>query len=393
MLVPFKFLWLPAISVAAFGFWILARVIKVRPGLAVLLAFLRVAIPFLYFAYFFRSGWNLLDDLDYINQAQLLMSKGNNPFLIFFTPDGREKLLYVAGGHHILYYWWNLLAVYLFGSFYSSPIFLNVGTTFVSAALLHKMARLSGRSDSYSKWLALFFLVHWDVVSWSSFVNLKDALLLMMTLATAYLVAHLKEKKSFVTGIGLVVFLSAFYWIRFYFAELLVASAATWIAFSVKGAKKILWLGPALAGCILAFPREGYTLFRQYATEDYVYGPIRMALTPQPWRISPEYSFLLIPSILHWFFFLPCLAAAVSLWRKNQVFRLASIIAIICIIFRGLVPDLLGPRQRFPVAWVFAWLQFHAIWLTSIPARERLAPSPSLSTKAPESLVRGSSAV
>ncbi len=146
MLVPLEFLWLPALSVAIFGAWVMVRLMKTGRLLALSLALLKVVIPLLYFAYFFRSGWTLVDDLTYFEQARLLLLKGNNPFLILFTQDGRERLFSIAGGQHILYYWWNLLAVYLFKPVYSAPVFLNVATTFISAAILFRIARLSGRA-------------------------------------------------------------------------------------------------------------------------------------------------------------------------------------------------------------------------------------------------------
>jgi hypothetical protein len=387
MLVPLEFLWLPALCVAIFGAWVLVRVMKTGRVLALSLASLKVVIPLLYFAFFYRSGWTLLDDLSYFEKAHLLLLKGNNPFLILFTQDGRERLFAIAGGRHILYYWWNLLAVYLFHPFYSSPVFLNVGTTFISAALLFRIARLSGVSESYAKWLGIFFLVQWDVVAWSSFVNLKDILVLMMVLGAVYMGLKLQEKRNFLYALGLTTILLAFYWIRVYAVVLILVSFAAWIALAVKGPKKVIWLAIATVGGILAFPAGGYQLFQEHAKGDWIYGPIRMALTPQPWSIEPEYSFLLIPSLLHWCFFLPCLAAGASLWRKNLVFRLAAIFALVSFIFYGQIPELHGPRQRVMVAWVFAWLEFHVLWLLSSPIMERRSPAVRLSTEGRRSLV------
>jgi hypothetical protein len=100
-----------------------------------------------------------------------------------------------------------------------------------------------------------------------------------------------------------------------------------------------------------------------------------MALTPQPWNVSPEYSFLIIPSILHWCFFLPCLFAAALLCRRNEVFRFAAILALVFIIFFGLIPELSSPRDRVLISWVFVWLQFHVIWLIASGVSERLTPA------------------
>jgi len=368
-------IWLPALYVALFGTLVLVRVIKTGRVLGLLLASLKVLMPLVYFARFYQNRWNLLDDLTYFEQGRLLLLRGNSPFLILFTPDGRERLFAIAGGHHVLYYWWNLLAVYLFRPFYSSPVLLNVATTFVSAALLFKFARLSDLSESYARWLAIFLLFQWDVLAWSSFVNLKDVLLLLMILGAAFMGAKLQRERGLLAGIGLAAILLLFYWIRFYDTVLFLGSYGAWLALAVKGPKKLLWLSLAAAAALVAIPAGGYELFRTHATHEWIYGPFKMAMTPRPWNIAREYSFLLVPSILHWCFILPGLIAGALLWRRNEVFRLAAILGLVFLTFYGLVPELLGPRQRLQVAWVFAWLQFHTIWLIARGVVERLSPA------------------
>ncbi len=378
MEIPFESLLFPAICVAILGTWVCARFLKLGRGLSVGVSILKVSVPVLYFTYFHRRSWNLLDDLSYFEQARLLLIKGNNPFFIFFTPDGRQRLLAIAGGHHFLYNWWNLLAVYLFGSYYSSPVFLNVASTFVSSLLLFKVASEAGCGERYARSLAVFFLFHWEILVWSSFVNLKDVLLILLSLLTVYLLMKIRAglKLKYILGVLLTFF--TFYWIRFYLVEIILAAFLGWTAITVRGPKKILWILTALLCAVAAFPTGGFDLFREYAKNEWVFGPIKMALTPQPWSVSPEYSFLVVPSIIHWCLFIPGLVSGVVLWLRSPGFRFAAIYFAAVIVFHGLIPELLGPRQRLQAVWVFAWIQFDFLWFMITLALGRRSSSPQL---------------
>src|SRR5215471_11858148 len=149
MAVPLDALWLPALFVILFGTIVSVRLIRLNLPGALLLALVKASIPFVYFGYYSNRAWHLLDDMTYYEVGRLLLAKGNNPFLIIFTVDGRGQLFSLAGGNHVLYYWWNLFAAYLFGPYYSSPVFLNVAMTFVSGALICRIARVTGCSERY----------------------------------------------------------------------------------------------------------------------------------------------------------------------------------------------------------------------------------------------------
>jgi len=379
MLVPLEFLWLPALCVAMFGAWVLVKFVKLSRWSALLLGVIKAAIPFVYFAYYYDRSWNLVDDVAYFMGADRLMASGQNPLLSLFTQAGRDQLMAITGGRHFLYTWWNLLALYLFGTVYSSPIFLNVATTFVSAALMFKIVRASGCDEKYAKWLSIFFLLHWDILCWSSFVNLKDTLVLMLTVVAVYSGMRFVQTRKIRHAVILAGVVFAFLWIRFYIPVLLLTCLAAWAVFVAKRFKKILLMVIALAGVLIVFPAGAFQTFQQMHKGEWIYGPIQMALSPQPWAIVPEYSFLLIPSICHWVFFVPGLVAGVWLFRKNPAFRFAAIYLVTVVFFYGLLPDVRGVRERFQVSWVLAWVQFDFLWfslravLRKRPATARIA--------------------
>jgi hypothetical protein len=373
MVFEFRDLLLPAFFVIVAGAWILVRTLKIGWVNAVILTSIKAAIPFLYFGYFFSHKWILVDDQMYFEQGRILLWEGNNPFLIFFTPDGVNRLFAASEGIHFLYFWWNLLAMYLFGPFYSSPVFLNVFSTIISAAVLYKIAQSSGFNERYCKLLALFFLFHWDVLTWSSFVNLKDTAIMMLTLAAVYFGLRFLQTKKLLYVTLFVASLAVFTWIRFYLSVLLLGSFGVWLALSFKGWKKAVWVLTAVVAIWWAFPEGAIQTFQDLYVADWIFGPIRMALTPQPWAINEGYGFLLIPSILHWVLFFPALFVGFRLSMRNTSFRLVGIYLVVMLLFYGLIPQQQTPRERVQVCWVFAWAQFDFLWSVGMALVHKLS--------------------
>jgi hypothetical protein len=94
-----------------------------------------------------------------------------------------------------------------------------------------------------------------------------------------------------------------------------------------------------------------------------------MILTPQPWNVESEYSFLVLPAAFHWFFFLPTAVGGYLLWQRSKESILLIIYLFVVILFCSSFEELLGPRQRFQLVFVIAWMQFHFLW--SIITREK----------------------
>ncbi|HXG23977.1 MAG TPA: hypothetical protein VNJ09_05425, partial [Chthonomonadales bacterium] len=182
-------LLLAAFAVWLFSVWILCR--DLPRVLAVPVATLKIMLPVLYFAYLYDGIWTFKDDWTYYYIGMTLLRAGYHPITIFFSQEGILQMAILASGPHLLYYWYNLLAQYLFGTHYYAPVLLNVGLTCVAGAFLYRIARISGLKKSYSQGLLLFFLVHWDILSWSSIANLKDLLVLTLTTGAHYFVIRL----------------------------------------------------------------------------------------------------------------------------------------------------------------------------------------------------------
>lgn len=342
------------------------------------IAVLRVAIPVVYFAWFYDGRWTFLDDVTYVEQGAHLLYAGYDPFTVFFRKDGLILLFSLAQGVHILYGWWNHLAQFLFGPYYYSAIFLNVILSVVVAEILYRFAALAGFSPQYARGLHLFALLHWDILSWVSFINLKDVAVLTLSLTTLYLsVRALDTSRSdrvrSLAGVGGVLF--TLLWIRFYMPVLILAALGLWVLLRQAGWRKYAVVGGAALMALLLVPTHlipsGWI---QLSPAAMVFGLVRFALTPQPWAIEPAYAFLLLPSMLHWLFFLPSLAGGVLLWRRSRATALLLLYLAVVVLFYAVVPELQGPRQRLQVAFALIWMQFHALYIAALRIAPRISP-------------------
>lgn len=357
-------LFVAAVVVGCFGFLVLARDIPAWAALLVTTAKMTLVVA--YFAWM-GTRWTFYDDVSYLQQGRQLLAAGYDPLTILFRADGLQTLFVTSGGVHILYGWWNLLAQFMFGSDYFAPVLLNVGSTFVAGAFLFRICRLAGFGEQYARGLLVLFLLHWDVLAWSTVANMKDVLLLTLTVASLYWFARFslpetRGRKKVVAAAALGTILFLLLWIRFYVPVLLLGTFALWVLLKRSGWRKYVLLGGIAGALLLVLPRVIPSGLVQLAPGAAIVGVARALLTPQPWSIDPGYSFLLIPSLLHWLFLLPMVVGAVGVWRWSPVGALVVLYAGTIVLFYGLVPELQGPRQRLQIAFVLAWCAYHAIY-------------------------------
>lgn len=360
-------LW-TAFVVAAASFVVLVR--RVPPKLSALTVLVKVTIPTLYFAAFFDGTWVLGDDITYTEGGYRLMDSGLSLYEALFTDAGLSLLIQLGGGRHVLYYWWNMLAMSLFTRTYYAPVFLNVFATVIAAVLVVDILRLSGFSREYRVWGGLFFLFHWDILVWSSFVNLKDTLVLLLTVLAFYGVlrivsSRLRNPRLTAVGMGcLGLSFWAFWWLRFYVPFLIVIALGAWALLNLQGWKKYGLVGVlSLPGSVVLL--QGLTAMEYVYPRFFPFGFARMLFTPKPWDVAPSYSFLVVPSVLHWIAFIPAVIGGGKLYLRSHRARMFLIYLVVILGFYAVVPELQGPRHRYQVSFVFAWMQFHFLWLVS----------------------------
>ena len=330
----------------------------------------KVAVPLVYFSWYYDGTWTHLDDLSYLQQGMVLLDAGYNPLTLFVKDGGLTMLISLSGGSHILYGWFNLFSQYIFGQYYYAPVFLNVLLTFISGWFLYRLAWVSGFRRTYCRWLTVFFLLHWDVLVWSSFVNLKDILILTLTIILLYCLVLISHSATLLRLAGVLLLIYVFFWVRFYVPVLALAAFAIYYFFVSHGGRMlkgghfialaittvfVLWyLG--VENLQVAFERLDTSPLSVFV------GTIRMMLTPQPWSIDPQYSYLILTSVMHVIWFIPAIAGGFLLWQRSRQTRLLIIYLCIMIIMYGAFQELQGPRHRVQIVFIVAWMQFHFLW-------------------------------
>jgi hypothetical protein len=360
--------------IGIFIFWIASRDLPVV--LALLVAIFRVFIPFVYFAFFNDGSWNFLDDITYQFQGTTMLELGYNPISVLIDESGLGHLMGLSLGKHILYGWWNVLAQYLFGKHYFSAVYLNIALTFLIGYYLVRIAQLCGFSKTYSTQLLLFYLVHWELVPWASMINLKDILIMFLTVVNFFAILKIIEGKiQYLILLSIPIY--CFYWLRFYIPFMILFATLIWIVLFMEGRNKYFLLVCVMFVVRMVMPSIQADLEEQgenisFSLMGLIVGPFRMlSLTPQPWSIQPEYTFLLISSILNWIFFVPALIGGWNLWSKSKNASLLLVYLILSLMFYANFPGQDGPRHRVQLMFIIIWIEFHCLhkfWYKNVPA-------------------------
>lgn len=328
--------------------------------IALLISAIKVSLPLVYFAYW-DLPWLLKDDVSYFQQGMVLWNEGMNPFVALFSESDRNRITVLANSAHMLYAWWNLLAVYCFGPSYSSPVLLNVFATILTAGVFYRLLRLLGRPSTYASAYVIFFTLHWELISWSSIVNIKDILVMFLLTSAIYFASAMIFQKRLTMGIGLVFVLVALSSIRMYLPALVLSALVTWIITQQRS--------PALlATSVLIFGFVMSLAFSQLAALQVLKpglifsGFLKFLVAPLPWQVEEGYSFLKMAAIMN-FLFLPTLIFGLtSIWKELKPARFVILVAMFVIVFIAIFPELTGARHRLQILPIIAWLQFHALW-------------------------------
>jgi hypothetical protein len=342
----------------AWGVLVCARDLPLRFSIPIALA--KVAIPVAYFSSNASGAFHVLDDLYYYNSALGMLQRGYDALTLLRDPSALYFYMQSMTGSHVGYHLWNLVSLSAFGPWYFSPVLMNVGATFAAGWFFVRILRGLDFPEIYCRFALAFFLLHWDVVAWSSFLNMKDALAMMLTLALLHQVLLAVRRPSALRLAGVALAAAPLLFLRFYVPVVVLAATLLYLVSSGR----LLFAGVAAlglgAGLYLRFPG----LVGAWSQVDLggVAGLPRFLMTPLPWNLTPGYEFLLIPSALHLLLLLPALAVAPRLWHDYPQSRLLLLYLAVALALYAFVPGLQGVRQRFQMGFVLAWLQFHALW-------------------------------
>lgn len=352
-----------------------SRVLAAR--FSVPIAVFKSGLVMVYFAAFYDRTWNILDDLTYWRQSVRLLEAGYTPVSIL---GSLHELTTIAGGRHILYYWWNMLAMSVFGHHYYSPVFFNVALTFVAGLAFVGILERLDYGATYRRWCFAFLLLHWEILAWTTTLNIKDTLVLTLTMLALYGFVRVLHRPltTYDTIVGGLYVSGSFFllwWVRFYVPVLMLTAVAIWTFFSLRPRIRYALLSVGLLPLPVLIRRGLWALDKlQFTT--WPYGIVRFVLTPRPWGINASYTFLVVPSFLHWLTMLFTAIGALYVNRTSKLGRLLLSYLLVVVVFYGAIPALQGPRHRYQVTPLVAWLQFHFCWVVKERVDFRYDPAP-----------------
>lgn len=221
------------------------------------------------------------------------------------------------------------------------------------------LKEVSFRKD-YQKYFLIFFLLNWDVLVWSSLANFKDMFVLALTTSALFYLVKVLKKPTIVSlaALGFIWFLFGF--IRLYIPLLMLGSALLFLG--LHGTRRHQIIIFLLVTLLAYYANRLLDIFAMIDPGQFVRGFMHMLLTPRPWAVDPNYSFLKIPAILHWIFIAPALVMAVQVWRAHSYARVLLLFSGIVVCAYAAFTELEGPRHRLQILPVLCWLQFHFVW-------------------------------
>ncbi len=362
-----------AVAILILGYAILSRYLPAWAALAI--ALIKATIPFVYFwLYFDQCGWTLRDDMRYYGVGAGLLQLGYRPWDLVFDPDGRDILASAAASRHTLYYLWNVVAQYIVGMHYYAAVFFNIGLTFVTGVLLYRTLRLLAFPVRFLQGLLAFHMLHWDYLSWISLINIKEALVEVLLIASVACMVRFVRLRSWAALLGLAICFLLLFMVRIYVPFLLMAAAGVWVMLQWQDSRKWILLPVMIGVLVLVYAKIGAD-DQQLYPHLMLAGSVRFVLTPQPWTISPTYSFLQVPMILQWLFAIPAVVGAVILWRRSRECRLLVLVLLTFIAFYAMFQAHQGPRHRIQLTALFALVEFQFLAATFHIAASRVRPN------------------
>jgi hypothetical protein len=355
-------LWVAALLSAVVGAVILRRCCGWRA--AILIASIKCSLVVSYFALYYDGSWTIVDDVTYYRQGRLLLAAGFNPLTVFTSENGFATLLFLSNGTQFLYSWFNLAMQYAYGEHYWAAVFGNVLLTCATAVVLYRFARDVGASEDYARNLALFFALHWELLAWSSFLNVKDLLVMFLTVVLLRALTALSRGFTW-TDLWVALLAATLLFVaRFYVPVVAIAAFAVYRYGRPQewGLRSIIAAG-ALAGLVIyvVSVMPNLRAIISFNPADLAFGWLRTLLSPQPWSLQRGYGFLEVPATLHLITIGFAAYGAYLLYREARQLRLTFVYAALLLLAVAAYPELQGPRHRIQLLFLVAWCQFQGV--------------------------------
>ncbi len=200
-------------------------------------------------------------------------------------------------------------------------------------------------------------MLHWDYLSWTSLINVKETLVEALVVVSVCSTVRFIRCGSWLSLLGVAGSFLLLFSLRLYVPFLIMTGVGMWVLVQWADPRKWLIL-PLVIGLLFVFYAKIGPTEHQLYPHLLVVGGFRFLLTPQPWNITPNYTFLQIPMVLQWMFVGPAILGAVQLWQRSRECRLFILVALAFIAFYSMFPAHQGPRHRVQLVALFALAEF-----------------------------------
>ena len=350
-------------TIAIFIFSVVAVFLVTRSVIGSLAgALIKAGLFFLNYWLFFKGQVTGFDDLYYLEMASKLHGID---FVIMDVFQRRQEVKDLAESAHIFYPIYNYYGVALFGDFYFAPVALNVLATLPVAYVGMRLSMAEfGFTRSQAKMFFFFFLLHPEILAWSTVFNGKETLVLLCHVLFLTGVSLFFRKRVLASILVISPVIYVLFGLRFYTPPLFAAAFFAYSVIALKGKYRLALVALAATCAILLFLqlRGGWDyILNVYVSSlnNPLIGFVHFLLTPRPFFTDPEYEFLNWPSVYHWLVIPLFFMGFVRVYRMKTRFSRYFIYYFITImIFYSSFSELQGARHRYQLAFAFAIFEF-----------------------------------
>ncbi len=262
----------------------------------------------------------------------------------------------------------NTLSAVTFGHNFYGLAFYNILFTYMAGIFFYKLIINMGFKNNATS-LYIYFILYWEVVSWSTFASVKDTVILFLLVWIIYIVSKiiLKQYTRYDFLFLFLVFYLVFH-LRFYMVGVLLGSYGMFYIkqrfvnkSGIVNFMKIIILTIILLyiGMILfklLFPIH-YSFLLSYIGNP-AFGAIKYLLTPKPWDVSPEYGWLELSALFHVLAFPFFIIGFIKYYKFNKIFFYISIFFLFTVLFYSLFSYQQGPKYRFQLSFIFVIYEY-----------------------------------
>ncbi|WP_140394329.1 hypothetical protein [Pseudoalteromonas sp. A601] len=311
--------------------------------------------------------------MKYYEEALSLINSYNNynDFFSFYF-----ELSELLKTNHTLFFLYSAASIAIINEGYYSIVLMNIFLSCVSTYLYAKVfTHLFVSGDKGFKFFFCLLALHPTLITWSSVIALKEVLVLLLSGGYFYLtIIIIRSKATWERLFYLIIIFFILYLmldLRFYLVFIFLA--ATYFGFSkykLKGWNLLYLLliaGIAIFISLSFIPRaeNAFSLFLKNFSNPLL-GLPRFLLTPLPFSIEFDYSFILFDSILHWLSF-PLILVGFTIFlldaKSKEVLFFTSFFFALILVY-SMFETLQGPRHRVQIYPLFLFFQIKGVvWI------------------------------